>query len=608
VRGRIVVRLVAPYLGVVCACILFVGLPLHLMLRRDYVANAATVFNHRVARVEPEIARAAARADRAALDALCARLNAAFQGRVSIFAADGDLLGDAIGMQYIRPGTPESVERIRGAAGSSSQRKNLHIPLRPDTLTLTARLDLGRGGPGIARLALPLRPLYDQMRGIHLLLLLGTAGAVALAIVVGLSLVRGIARPLVRVTRAAEDIAAGDFESSARVRGHDEISRLAGAVNTMRRNLQTNLATLARERNQVLAIVQNMAEGVLALGPNNEVQLFNAPIARMLGLEGRLRIGAMFNDFGADPRAGACVRQARETGNVASVELGDLEAGERVIVLAAGPVARDEAEVGEREPHEQAVVILAHDATESRRVESMHRELVANMSHELRTPLSTISSTAGTLLAGPAAGDPQNRAFLETIARQAERMRSLVENTLSLCRLDTLASPLKTRTLDAWDLVAEAADAVANEIETRGQHLDIDVPADCPPVEGDGRLLSQALRNLIENASRYTPAGGRISVRVCAQQASVEQEGEVAFEVSDAGPGIAPEDQARVFDRFFRGRREPEGDVQGAGLGLSIVRRVAQAHRGSATLSSKRGQGSVFILSIPSHRAPESDT
>jgi len=593
-RGKILYLLLATYGAVVAAGVVFVGLPLHLALRRDYVGRATESFNDEVRQWETEIAAAARRRDRARLDELAARLNAHFQGRVTLLGPQGEVLGDSIGFLCAQRAGPECAEKIRAGAAEPPA-------AIPDTITLTAFLRLSGVGPATARLALPLAPVYEQTRRVRTLLAVGAVGAGLLALLVALALARYLARPLQHMTEVAERIAAGDLDTPARVRTGDEIGRLGEAINRMRGQLRAQITALAAERNQVLAIVQNMSEGVLAFGPSatsgdkssDEVLLFNAAAERLLHLEGRLRTGTRLDQLGLDPRLLAAIRQMRETGRPVTLELGDLAGGERVIAVSIGPVGP--APEGGRPP---GGVLIAHDITEARRIEALGRELVANASHELRTPLATISSTVETLLEGPSGRDSRTREFLEIIARQVGRLRELVESTLALSRVEALAGHLKVEAVDAGELLREAAATYEAEMARKEQQLVLEVPSDIPPLTGDGPLLLQALRHLVSNAVRYTPTGGRITLR------ATQEAGRSILEVSDTGPGIPAAEHERIFEPFYRSQQQAAGtganaSEAGVGLGLAIVRRIVRAHSGSISVRSAPGQGATFTLRLP---------
>jgi signal transduction histidine kinase len=220
----------------------------------------------------------------------------------------------------------------------------------------------------------------------------------------------------------------------------------------------------------------------------------------------------------------------------------------------------------------------------------MGRELVANASHELRTPLAVIASTADTLL-DTTGGDSRQRDFLEIITRHAARLQRLVDETLQLSCLQGGIEGRPRELVGLAELVEEALTFHATAAAKKRQQLLVRVSPDLAPVRGVPALLVQAIRNLVDNAIRYAPPGGSVEVR-----AEAAGTGHVGLLVVDNGPGIAPAEQSRVFDRFYRGATAGEA---GTGLGLAIVARVAELHGGRVELESTPGRGCSFRLLLP---------
>jgi len=456
-----------------------------------------------------------------------------------------------------------------------------------DTVTVRLPVRLGVRGPATVRLALPLAPVQAQLRQMHRLLLLIGVAASVLALWIGLVFSRRIARPVEGMTELAERIAAGDFEAGGEVRGEDEIGRLAGSLDAMRRSLRDNLREITKERNQALAIVRNMSDGVISLAPRGEVVFANSAAEKMLGLSGSLAPGAKFGELPADEALGRTVRSVAESGRPDVVEFGDVTAGDRVIRVSVNPVTQEPPD------QERGVVMVVRDMTEARRAEALGRELVANASHELRTPLSVISSTADTLLHSAGAGEGDQREFVEIIARHARRMEQLVKGTLQLSQLEAGATAGAPETLSVADLIRQTADLCAPRAAEKGLRLETNVPPESAVVRGVESLLLQALGNLADNAIRYTPPGGTVTIGASTAG------GEVELSVADTGHGIPPAERSAVFERFVRGRQASASGVEGSGLGLAIVSRVVRLHNGRVDLESVAGKGSRFIVRLP---------
>ena len=419
-----------------------------------------------------------------------------------------------------------------------------------------------------------------------------------LALVVGSLVARRIAQPVERMTEVAERIAAGDFGCSVPDAGRDEIGRLAEAVDSMRESLRQNLLDLTRERNQALAIVRSMSDGVVAVSAEGRVIQANAAARSMLGMPGGSGSGVANSAALSLPgTVAAAAQRVTESGEPETVEMGDVFAGERVTRLSINPVSET------TEPGTRGLVIVVRDMTEARRAESMGKDLVANASHELKTPLAVISSTADTLLDNTGPMDDQQREFLQIIARQSSRLQGLVEETLQLSQLDG-GKTLELETVALQDLIPLATDRLLPFARQRGQSVDVEVPDDLPLVSGAPALLVQAIRNLIDNALRYGPPGTRVRVTARAADSAIE------VAVSDTGPGIPPAEHARIFDRFVRGREAQARGIAGTGLGLAIVARVAALHGGAVEIRSQPGEGSCFTLRVPvapSTAAPEAE-
>jgi two-component system phosphate regulon sensor histidine kinase PhoR len=253
-------------------------------------------------------------------------------------------------------------------------------------------------------------------------------------------------------------------------------------------------------------------------------------------------------------------------------------------------------------PYSGETLFILTDQSELNRLRTVRSEFVANVSHELRTPLASIRATAETLLDGAFADPSYSNRFLETIIREADRLVRLSEDLLELSRAES-SQPERAR-FDLRGLLVEVTSRLLLQADRRGISLTLPPPI-APPVwvDADRSEIDQVLFNLIDNAIKYTPSGGRVLL-------SVEENPEkhqVAIRVADTGIGILSQDLPRIFERFWRADRarrfqkttEGEGTTGGTGLGLSIVKHIVEAHGGSVTAESELGQGSRFTVLLP---------
>jgi two-component system phosphate regulon sensor histidine kinase PhoR len=238
-------------------------------------------------------------------------------------------------------------------------------------------------------------------------------------------------------------------------------------------------------------------------------------------------------------------------------------------------------------------VLVLHEVTELRRLETLRRDFVANVSHELKTPLTAIRGLVETLEDDDAMPAELRRRFLGKIRVQGEHLAAQVADLLTLSRLESLERPLEMERMDLRDLARQALALHQGGAEERGLVLAAEIPDGPLVVKGERAALVQALGNLLDNALKYTPAGGTVTLRLRADGSRT------LFEVEDTGIGIEPRDRERIFERFYRVDRARSRALGGTGLGLAIVKHVAQRHGGRVAVASVPGQGSVFTLSLP---------
>jgi two-component system phosphate regulon sensor histidine kinase PhoR len=260
---------------------------------------------------------------------------------------------------------------------------------------------------------------------------------------------------------------------------------------------------------------------------------------------------------------------------------------EQVIQLIATPLRAGGGTV-------EGAILVLHDVSELRKLESIRRDFIANVSHELKTPLAAIRGLVETLIDDPDMDDETHHRFVSKIRDQAERLSNLVVDLLTISRLESDGGGVQLGNVDLREPVAESYRSLAAVAESKGIEISANVPDEPVTIRGDAESLRELVDNLIGNAIKYTPrGGGRVAIRL-------EVEGTNAvLEVEDNGIGIEPEHQGRIFERFYRVDKARSRQLGGTGLGLSIVKHVALAHGGNVSLRSRPGDGSTFRVQIP---------
>ncbi|MEE9614902.1 MAG: ATP-binding protein [Thermodesulfobacteriota bacterium] len=237
-------------------------------------------------------------------------------------------------------------------------------------------------------------------------------------------------------------------------------------------------------------------------------------------------------------------------------------------------------------------LLFIRDITEEKRVEAIKRDFVANVSHELRTPLASIKGYSETLLDGGMDDRKTLREFLGVIDRHATRMSRLIDDLLILSRVESQEVSVVSERLDIGELIRSIAPGFEKEARDRGVRLSVDREDGLPDVLADRDRLEQVVVNLLDNAIKYTPSGGRVNVRV------LGEDGTVRVDVEDTGIGIPPEDIARIFERFYRVDKARSRELGGTGLGLAIVKHIVHGFNGRVWVESTPGEGSTFSFSL----------
>jgi two-component system, OmpR family, phosphate regulon sensor histidine kinase PhoR len=344
--------------------------------------------------------------------------------------------------------------------------------------------------------------------------------------------------------------------------------------------------TLAEARSQQHAVFNSMVEGLILLDQAGRIRLVNLALEKLFGLNGDIRGRTVLEAFRLQPLH-ELVERARLQGQVLNyeLELGGVDNRFLQVNASAFP---------DQQGRPVGMILVVHDLTLLKHLESTRKEFVANVSHELRTPLSMIKGYVETLLDG-AKDDPQVAGrFLQTIRKHSDRLNYLIEDLLTISRLESGRTALNLERLDLRHLVTEVCEDLAARANEKSMILDNDV-ADGVEARADSERIQQVLFNLIDNAIKYGRPQGRI--RIAARRLDDQEMWEVA--VADDGPGVPPEALNRIFERFYRVDRGRSREQGGTGLGLAIVKHIVQSHGGEVRAESRPGEGATFRFTLP---------
>jgi two-component system phosphate regulon sensor histidine kinase PhoR len=412
------------------------------------------------------------------------------------------------------------------------------------------------------------------------------------AVLFGYLMASRFSRPLTELNDGARRLAEGDFGHKIRVTGRAEHADLAATFNAMSGKLAATFAQLEHDREQFRVILSGMVEGVVAIDDGQRILFANDRAGRLLEFDPAAAVGKPLGEVARQSAFQEIVRKGLAGTGPYREEL-DWK----------GPAVKSLVVYVSRFPGygDPGAVVVIHDTTELRRLERMRQDFVANVSHELKTPLAVIKSNVEALLDG-AAEDPEARGdFLAQVSHESDRLEELIKDLLSLARIESGELGLELQPVRLDKAIDDCLERHQARAEVKTLTLVEKPPKDAPPgvaAWADPDALRQVLDNLVDNAIKYTPNGGRITVRWNGVK------DHVSFEVEDTGVGIPDRDLPRVFERFYRVDKARSREVGGTGLGLAIVKHLVQVMKGQVRVASAVGKGTTFKVTLPRANGP----
>ena len=508
--------------------------------------------------------------------------------RITVIAADGRVLADNQGNPAAmdnHSGRPEVQEAQRTGTGVSVRFSHT---VEKSELYLAYRLEPEANRGPVLRLALPLQEISQGFRTAQQGLLLIWVFLFLLALGLGYLFTRSLTGRIESIRKFSEKVAHGNLDARVKEVTTDELGSLAESLNTTADALQGTIDALREEKNRVAAILEGMRAGVLVIDSEGRITLMNPVLGRILQVDLKESLGKKLIEV---------VRNAELKGILDRV-LADQKEATALVEMALGTRRSFEVvavPLGEAGPTSGGVVAVLHDITRLKELENIRKDFVANVSHELRTPLTSIRGFAETLLDGALEDCNNNRRFVEIIKSHALRLSDLTMDLLTLATLESESFQLKPETIDLPALVHEVLESFRPLGLTKRQELEAVIEAGLRSIKADRGRIRQVLINLLDNAVKFTPEEGKISleVRLNAERTGVE------LHVKDRGIGIPSSDLPRIFERFYRVDKARSREQGGTGLGLAIVKHIVEAHRGHVSVKSTLGQGSDFCVTLP---------
>ena len=597
IEGRFQRKLIATYLILVLAIVAVAGLYVLSSLERASIDRLKASLEAQARLMGNQVNPALLGQDSGELQRVARKLAQQVGARVTVVQPEGRVLADSeltpeqVAQMDNHLGRPEVRAAIADGVGSALRRSD---NLRIDMLYLAISLRRDGMVSGVLRLAVPLSDLSRVTASVRRTLVIGGLIALCAAAVLGFLFARQVTRPIAEMTAVARRMADGDFSRKVSTVSSDEIGQLGRLLNLMAQRLEDRLAELEEQRAKEAAILDSMVEGVLAVDGESRILFINASACRLfnassVGAEGRPFLEVIRNKEILD-----LLNRTLREGAVTTQEFQTYAPVQRTVQVHAAPLKGREGTSG--------VILVLHDVTELRRLETVRTEFVANVSHELRTPLTSIKGYLETLLEGGLEDRKHARPFLEVIHKHTERLGRLLEDLLDLSNLELGKITLHRRPINLAEVVEGAIAIYRPQAAKQEIGLREELPGDLPLVMADRDRVMQVLINLLDNSLKFTPKGGRVTVtarRVRSAPDMTLHPDQVEISVEDTGIGIHSQDLPRITERFYRVDKARSREMGGTGLGLAIVKHLVKAHGGELIIESQLNQGTIVRFHLP---------
>ena len=509
------------------------------------------------------------------------RIGRLIDARVTVIDGDGAVLADS----WQPPGELQNQGQrpeVRDAlAGGISWSTRVSAALGEELLYTAAPIQSDGELVGVARVAIPTSAIQSSVNRIIATIVVSAIVVSALSLSLGYFLARRTSRSVRSVTEAARQVALGDLDHHVEALSSDETRELADAFNSMAASLRYMVQELSGERDKLTAVLDTMADGVALIGPEERTELVNSAGLEMLRVREPEPIGMRFPEVVRDPDLYRLVATCLETKEQQHGEV-ELYQPARFLSAIATPIIEVEA---------TWVLLTIHDLTRMHQVETTRREFVTNVSHELRSPLASVKAIVETLDNGALEEAEVARDFVRRINWEVDRMSRLIEDLLDLARLDSRQGLLSLNTLDLRLLMTEVKESFQERADNRNVRVEVIAPERLPRAVGDEERLRQVLINLLDNALKFTPGSGWVTLSAYPEHEMIR------VGVRDSGVGISEDHLPHIFERFYKADRSRQGG--GTGLGLAIVKHIVQAHGSEVAVHSREGEGSAFTFTLP---------
>jgi len=508
-----------------------------------------------------------------AIDVMVKDLGRKINTRITVIDSGGKVLADSEKDPNLMENHADRPEVIHALGDDFGRSSRYSTTVKEEMLYIALPLKKGKETLGILRMSLFLKDIQCLLSNLKLKVLNLSLAAIILSLLGAIILSRNLSRPIKELSRASRQVGSGDFDTKVFLKSKGDLKELADNFNYMTEKIKSLFTDLSIQKEELNSIISSIPEGLLVLDNQGNVLLGNNSFKKIVQIDNIK--GKPYWEILREVKFADLIKKVSSGKNNFSDEV---ELDEKIFLCSANFI-----------PAKEEIVIILHDITELKRLETLKKDFVDNVSHELRTPLTAIKGYVETL---EDKIDKKYRHYLDIIGKNTERLINIVQDLLALSALEVKNIKLQLEEIDFKNLIKDILKAFEQKIREKGLSLKLNIDKNIPTIKGDSFKLEQMLINLVDNALKYTEKG-EISISL-KKQANL-----IKLEVGDTGIGISPEHLERIFERFYVADKSRSKKLGGTGLGLSIVKHIVLLHNGSIKIESSPGAGAKFIVTLP---------
>ncbi|NNF99271.1 MAG: HAMP domain-containing protein [Desulfobacteraceae bacterium] len=527
-------------------------------------------------------------ADPVAMDRMCKTVAAGTPTRLTIILASGRVIGDSLENPAQMDNHRNRPEIEQALAGSISSTIRFSDTIGERLMYLALPLENNGRIEGVLRTSIALTAIDREQEKIRFRISIAGLLIALLASGVCFFISRRISKPIEEMKNSAAKFAAGDLDHRLVSPDTLEIAGLAEAMNHMAAQLQHRMEDLKRQRSEMEAVLGSMMEGVIAIDLSENIINMNRAASDIFQKSADHVQGKNVQELLRNREFYHMVRQSIIDGRNAETDITIRQQTEKILNTRI-------AQLFDAVGHRKGILVVANDVTQLRRLENIRSDFVANVSHEIKTPLTAIKGFVETLMVSGIDDPDQSKRFLFIVQKHVDRLSAIIEDLLSLARIEQNEGSVDLRMEEIT--VRNIIDTAIQVVQTNAENKEITFDVRCDDeltACWEATLIEQAVVNLMDNAVKYSPEKSRVHIH------ALKKGEEVFLSVKDDGPGIHKKHLERLFERFYRADKARSRKLGGTGLGLAIVKHIAKSHGGRVEVESTVGEGSVFVIVLPS--------